>query len=110
DLQDPPEMISQFVRTWEQGFKIVLAQKVNSQESALLYFVRKVYYETITRLSDIELVKNATGFGLYDRCVIEDIRKINDPHSYFRGLICDLGYDRALISYTQPARKRGITT
>lgn len=109
DLQDPPEMIVQFVRKWEEGFKIVLAQKASSGESPLLFLVRKAYYETITRLSDIELVKNVTGFGLYDRCVIEDIRQINDAQPYFRGLICDLGYDRALISYDQPARKRGIT-
>jgi len=110
DLQDPPEMISQFVRKWEEGFMIVLAQKTNSEESPLLFLVRKAYYETINRLSDIELVKNVTGFGLYDRRVIEDIRKIDDPQPYIRGLICDLGYDRALIPFTQPARKRGITT
>lgn len=110
DLQDPPELISQFVQKWEEGFKIVLGQKTNSEESLLLSSVRKAYYETITRLSDIELVKNVTGFGLYDRRVIEDIRKIGDPQPYIRGLICDLGYDRALIPFNQPARKRGITT
>ncbi len=109
DLQDPPEMIPQFVKKWEAGYKIVLAQKTNSEESPLFFFVRKVYYNTINRLSEIELVPNATGFGLYDRRVVEDIRKINDPYPYFRGLICDLGYERALIPFTQPARKRGFT-
>jgi polyisoprenyl-phosphate glycosyltransferase len=109
DLQDPPEMIQQFVRKWEEGYKIVLAQKMNSEESPLFFFVRKVYYDTINRLSDIELVKNATGFGLYDRRVVEDIRQINDPYPYFRGLICDLGYQRALIPFNQPVRKRGFT-
>jgi polyisoprenyl-phosphate glycosyltransferase len=109
DLQDPPEMIPQFVRKWEEGYKIVLAQKTNSQESPLFYMVRKIYYNTINRLSEIELVKNATGFGIYDRRVVEDIRQINDPYPYFRGLICDLGYARALIPFTQPVRKRGFT-
>jgi hypothetical protein len=71
--------------------------------------VRKTYYAVVSRLSEIELVNDATGFGLYDRRVIEDIRAINDPYPYFRGLICDLGYDRALIPFTQPARKRGLT-
>src|SRR5215813_11157035 len=80
DLQDPPEMISQFVRKWEEGYKVVLAQKTNTQESLLFSLVRKTYYETVSRLSEIELVKNATGAGLYDRRVIEDIRKINDPY------------------------------
>jgi glycosyltransferase involved in cell wall biosynthesis len=109
DLQDLPEMIPKFVRKWEEGYKVVLAQKTNTEESLLFSFFRKTYYMISNRLSEIELVKNATGFGLYDRRVIEDIRQINDPYPYFRGLICDLGYDRALIPFTQPARKRGIT-
>jgi polyisoprenyl-phosphate glycosyltransferase len=110
DLQDPPEMIPEFVKKWEEGYKIVLAQKTNSEESPLFFLVRKVYYNTISRLSDIELVKNATGFGLYDQRVIEDLRQIDDPYPYFRGLVCDLGYSRALIPFTQPARKRGLTS
>ncbi|MGA8029525.1 MAG: glycosyltransferase family 2 protein [Bryobacteraceae bacterium] len=109
DLQDPPEMIPQFVELWERGYKIVLAQKTNTKESRLFFMVRKAYYNLIGRLSEIELVKNATGFGLYDRRVIEDVRAINDPYPYFRGLICDLGYERALVPFTQPARKRGFT-
>lgn len=109
DLQDPPEMIPLFVKKWEEGFKIILAQKTNSEESPLFFLIRKLYYNTINRLSEIELVKNATGFGLYDRRVVEDIRQINDPYPYFRGLICDLGYERALIPFTQPVRKRGFT-
>jgi len=109
DLQDPPEMIPQFVKKWEEGYRIVLAQKTNTEESALFWVVRNAYYNLISRLSEIELVKNATGFGLYDRAVIEDIRSIADPYPYFRGLICELGYKRALIPFTQPARKRGFT-
>ena len=109
DLQDPPELIPHFVRKWEEGYKIVLGQKTNSAETPLLFLVRKAYYELVNRLSEIELVKNVTGFGLYDRRVIEDIRNINDPYPYLRGLICDLGYDRALIPFSQPARTRGLT-
>ncbi len=109
DLQDPPELIPQFVRKWEEGFKIVLAQKTNSEEAWLMHLVREAYYSTISRLSDIELVRNVTGFGLFDRRVMEDIRKINDPYPYLRGLLCDLGYERALIPFTQPARKHGST-
>ena len=109
DLQDPPELITQFVRKWEEGFKVVLAQKTNSEESRLFRLVRNTYYDLVGRLSEIELVKNATGFGLYDRVVIEDIRQIADPYPYFRGLICELGYKRALVPFTQPARKRGFT-
>ncbi len=109
DLQDPPEMIPQFVRKWEEGYKIALAQKTDSEESPIFFLIRKTYYNIANRLSEIPLVKNVTGFGIYDRCVIEDIRKINDPYPYFRGLICDLGYEQALIPFNQPARKRGFT-
>ncbi|HEY2384971.1 MAG TPA: glycosyltransferase, partial [Terriglobia bacterium] len=109
DLQDPPEMIPEFVAKWEEGYKIVLAQKTNSKESRLFFLIRKLYYDLIQRLSEIDLVKNATGFGLYDRRVIDDVRQIADPYPYFRGLICDLGYERALIPFTQPARTRGFT-
>ena len=109
DLQDPPEMIPQFVHKWEQGWKLVLAQKESSEEAALFYAVRKLYYYIIGRLSEVPLIKNATGFGIYDRRVMEDIRAINDPYPYFRGLICDLGYAPCLIPFRKPVRKRGFT-
>ncbi len=109
DLQDPPEMIPQFVRKWEAGYKIALAQKTSSEESAIFFLIRKAYYNLANRLSEVPLVKNVTGFGIYDRCVIEDVRRIDDPYPYFRGLICDLGYEQALIPFTQPVRKRGFT-
>ncbi|MEI7994844.1 MAG: glycosyltransferase family 2 protein, partial [Methylococcaceae bacterium] len=109
DLQDPPEMIPQFVKKWEEGYKIVLAQKTNSAESPFFFLVRKIYYSLASRMSETELEKNVTGFGIYDRRVIEDIRQIGDPYPYFRGLICELGYERALIPFKQPTRKRGLT-
>ena len=109
DLQDPPEMIVDFLERWEQGYKIVLAVKSNSAESPLFYAARKAYYRLVGRLSEIELVENATGFGLYDRDVIEVLRRVDDPYPYARGLICDIGYERALVPYVQPARKRGFS-
>jgi glycosyltransferase involved in cell wall biosynthesis len=109
DLQDPPEIIEQFVRKWEEGYKIVLAQKIESEESPLFFLVRKMYYNIVNRLSEIPLVKNVTGFGLYDAVVTQKLREIDDPYPYFRGLICDLGYKQALIPFKQPLRKRGFT-
>ena len=109
DLQDPPEMIPQFIKKWEEGFKITLAKKIESEESALFFLVRKAYYSIVSRMSETELERNVTGFGLYDRKVMEDIRQIDDPYPYFRGLICDLGYDRAIIPFKQPVRKRGLS-
>jgi glycosyltransferase involved in cell wall biosynthesis len=109
DLEDPPEMIPQFVRKWEEGYKLVLAQKTSSEESSAFYLVRKFYYFLVNRLSDIPLVKDVTGFGLYDRRVIDDIRKIGDPYPYLRGMICDLGYEQFLIPFRKPVRKRGFS-
>jgi glycosyltransferase involved in cell wall biosynthesis len=109
DLQDPPEVIPDFVRKWKEGYKVVLAQKTQSAESPFFFMVRTAYYKVVARLSDIALVENATGFGLYDRRVVEDIRRIGDPYPYLRGLVCELGYERALIPFNQPVRKRGIT-
>ena len=110
DLQDPPELIPQFVRKWEAGFKIVLAQKTKSEESFLFYLVRTAYYKIVDRLSEVTLVQHVTGFGLYDRCVIEDARRCDDPYPYFRGMLCDFGYEISLIPFTQPARKHGVTS
>jgi len=109
DLQDPPEMIRDFLSKWEEGYKIAIGVKRSSSESPLFWAVRKAYYKVVTGLSEIELVKNFTGFGLYDREVIEQLRKVDDPYPYFRGLICDLGYERAEIPYDQPLRTRGFT-
>jgi len=109
DLEDPPELIPQFIRKWEEGYKIVLAQKAGSDEFALFYLIRKMYYAVIAKLSETPLVKDVTGFGVYDRRVMDDIRRINDPYPYLRGLICDLGYEIFLIPFHKPVRKRGFT-
>lgn len=109
DFQDPPELIPELVVKWEQGYKIVAAVKQNSEESAVFFAVRRFYYWIITGLSDVELIKNFTGFGLYDKKVIDVLRSLDDPYPYFRGLISDIGFEPALVPYTQPRRRRGIT-
>lgn len=109
DLEDPPEAIVQFVEYWEKGWPIVLAQKASSNESRTFFLLRSLYYKILNRLSDVKFVENATGFGLYDRRVVEEVKKINDPHAYFRGLICELGFDIKLVSFNQVKRTRGVT-
>jgi glycosyltransferase involved in cell wall biosynthesis len=109
DLQDPPRLIKEFVAKWEEGYKIVLAIKTDSKESRLVYLLRTAYYSTVKRLADIELTPHSTGFGLYDRQVIDILRKLDDPYPYFRGLISDIGFESAKIPFTQPHRHRGIT-
>ena len=109
DLQDPPAIIADFISKWEEGYKLVIGVKIKSEESFLLFGIRKFYYYLINKLSDTELVKNFTGFGLYDKEVINALREINDTFPYLRGLISELGYDLAKIEYEQPLRKKGLT-
>jgi glycosyltransferase involved in cell wall biosynthesis len=109
DLQDPPEMIPQFVKKWFEGYKVVVGIKPSSQESPLMARVRRTYYAMVGRISEVPLIPNFTGFGLYDREVVEVLRGIDDRYPYFRGLIADLGYPRAEIPFLQPRRARGVT-
>jgi glycosyltransferase involved in cell wall biosynthesis len=109
DLQDPPELLTTFVERWREGYKVVLAVKTKSEETPAMYAVRGVYYDLAGRLSEVKLVKNSTGFGLYDRQVIEEMRQIGDVYPYFRGLTAEIGFEPALVEFTQPKRKRGIT-
>ena len=109
DLQEPPELIGEFIRKWEEGWKVVVDVKPESHETAPMFFLRRLYYATIGRIADVKLIPHYTGFGLYDREVVESFRRINDPYPYFRGLIADMGYAHSEVPYTQPTRKRGIT-
>ena len=109
DFQDPPTLIPDFVKKWEEGFEIVAGVKVQSDESSIFFAIRTIYYKLVSRLAEVELIDNFTGFGLYDKRIIQELRKISDPYPYFRGLICELGFSRTIIKYHQPVRKRGIT-
>ena len=109
DLQDPPCLIPDFIRKWQEGYKVVMGVKKKSEESRIVFAFRTFYYRLLRQMSEIELVENYTGFGLYDQQVIEILRTLNDPYPYFRGLIAELGFESARIEYVQPSRKRGIT-
>jgi glycosyltransferase involved in cell wall biosynthesis len=109
DLQDPPELIADFIRKWEEGYKVVVGIKTGSKEHPVMYWLRDCYYRLIARLSDVEMIPQFTGFGLYDRDVIDTLRGLNEPYPYFRGLIADIGFELARIEYIQPKRKHGKT-
>ncbi|MBA2656788.1 MAG: glycosyltransferase family 2 protein [Tatlockia sp.] len=109
DLQDPPELIKEFINKWEQGYKIAVGVKPESQESKLMFFIRHSYYNFVTKIADVKLIKNFTGFGLYDKEVINILRSQKDPYPYFRGLIAEIGFDIAEVPYNQPRRTRGVT-
>jgi glycosyltransferase involved in cell wall biosynthesis len=109
DLQDPPELITDFVRKWEEGYMVVLGQKTGSEESWVIYALRTIYYRLLRTFADVPLLDHVTGFGLYDRQVVEQLRALNEPVPYVRGLVSELGYAVARVPYTQPTRKSGIT-
>ena len=109
DLEDPPEMITQFLEKWEQGFKAVVGMKEKSEEAPLFFFLRRCYYAVVYGLAETKVIQNFTGFGLYDRAILDYCRKIQDPYPYFRGLITEIGLPTVTVSYVKPLRKRGIT-
>ena len=111
DLQDPPELFIEMIREWEVGFPIVAAIKNTSDESWLMYRLRTTYYRLVARLTNVRIMEHFTGFGLYDRSVIDKIRSdFRDPYPYFRGMIAELGLPVATVQYNQNRRARGITS
>ena len=107
DLQDPPEMIPTFLQKWEEGYKVVLGQKTKSKENPLMFQVRKLYYKIMEKLSETEHLTNVTGYGLFDKEVLDMIKWMDDPDPYIRGLVTQLGYKWCLVEYTQQERTSG---
>ena len=110
DFQDPVEMIPQYVREWESGYKIVIGIKKSSQENKFMYWLRGCYYKLIKKLSDVEQIEQFTGFGLYDAKFIRVLRGLNDPTPFLRGIVAELGFKRKEIPYEQPLRRAGKTS
>lgn len=107
DMQDPPEVIPEFVREWEAGYRIVIGVKKNSRENPLMFLIRRFYYFLLKKISEIEHIEQFNGFGLYDRSFIEVLRGLDDVQPYLRGIVAELGYKRKEISYEQEKRQRG---
>lgn len=109
DFQDPVEMIPRFVAEWEKGYKIVIGRKTRSQESKIMYFLRGCYYKLIRSMSNVEMIEQFTGFGLYDKSFVETLRSLKDPTPFIRGIVAELGPERKEIEYEQPKRRAGKT-
>lgn len=109
DLQDPTEMIPDFVKKWEEGYDIVAAIKAQSEEKGLMFKIRETYYRLLESISEVHIFKNFTGFGLFDQKVISSIRKMNDPYPFFRGMLAEVGFKACELPYNQPMRNRGVT-
>ena len=107
DFQDPPELIPEFVHRWEKGKKVVWGKKIGSKENKLMYSIRCLYYKIIKGISSNTQYENVTGFGLYDREVLELLKKYSGVSPNFRYMISEFGYDIDFVEYVQPERKNG---
>lgn len=109
DLEDPPELIPSMLEKWEEGYKLAMAVRERTDETGIYPFLRKIYYKLLNYASNVEQVTGLTGFGLYDKAVMDAFRAIDDPYPYTRGLIAELGWEIARIPFQKPVRPRGLT-
>lgn len=109
DFQDPVELIPTMVHKWEEGHRVVCMVKTQSEESRLMYWARSCYYKLIRKMSDVEQIRQFTGFGLYDQQFIEVLRQLKEPLPFIRGMVAEYAPDHLEIPYTQPQRRAGKT-
>jgi polyisoprenyl-phosphate glycosyltransferase len=107
DLQDPPQLIHQFIKKWEEGYSVVYGVRKKRQESWFMNTTRKVFYRLISFLSTDKLPPDAGDFRLVDKKVIDELRKLYDYYPYIRGLIASFGFEQIGIPYDRLERKRG---
>ena len=109
DFQDPVELIPKYIEYWKKGYDVVLGQKKTSDENKYLYFIRSIFYKFLNKISDTSLTENTTGSGIFDKKIIDQLKKIKDPYPYFRGLINELTSNIKTIDFNQPKREFGKT-
>lgn len=109
DLQDPPELINKFINDWKSGEKLIVAVKKSSKESKIFFMVRRIYYFLLNLIAEEQLQKNFLGFGLFDKEVVDFLKKIEDPEPYLRGLVIESGFKPKIIEYDQNQRERNFT-
>ncbi len=107
DLQNPPEMLVDFVKHWEEGYKVIVGVKKSSKENKLLFAFKKAYYKFMNKISDIEMIEQLTDYGLYDKGFIEVLRSLDDPVPYFKGIVSELGYQMKMVDFVQNDRENG---
>lgn len=106
DLQEPIEMLSEFLKYWEDGYDIVWGQKKKSKENPIKYACRNIYYNIIDSFSDFKQLHQTTGFGITDRSVIDAfmVSRKQDSSVNLRQWVVEYGFKIKLIPYTQRAR------
>ena len=107
DFQDPPELIGQFIERWRAGAIIVLGVRQSEKQSPLMRSIRAIGYGFFERFGDYRVIPGATGFGLYDRRVVDTLKQWRDPEPFFRGMLVESGYRLETIPYHRPGRAGG---
>jgi polyisoprenyl-phosphate glycosyltransferase len=107
DLQDPPELIPQFVRLWEQGHQVVYGIRAEREEGVLMRWTRSLYYGLVTRSSNFHIPPNVGDFQVIDKAVLRALRQFGDQYPYIRGMIFYCGFPSIGVPYTWRRRERG---
>ena len=107
DLQNPPELIVDFVRYWEQSYKVIVGIKRKSKENKILFGIKNLYYKFMNRISDTEMIEQLTDFGLYDKSFINVLRNLDDSVPYFKGIVSELGFSMKRVEFVQEDRENG---
>ena len=107
DGQDPPELIVKLIEKWNHGSDIVLLKRKSSKTNFFLESTKTFFYKIINLLSEIRLLEKTTGSGIFDKKIIEELRKLEEPYPYFRGLIMEITNKIDFVEFDQPNRKYG---
>lgn len=110
DLQDPPELISDFVARWREGYDIVFGQRVNRQAPAIMRLAYRAFYRLFKRLAYVDVPLDAGDFGLIDRRAVDAINALPEKHRFLRGLRAWVGFKQIGVPYVRPERMFGRTT
>lgn len=110
DFQEPPELVTSFIKQWEVGYKIVLGIKDKADNSFFLKIIKSIFYKFLSKFTSTPPIPNATGFGLYDKSVINILRDLKDPYPFLRGIISQIGFPIAEVKFKYIPRNHGIST
>ena len=109
DFQDPPALIGELLRLWRGGAQVVLAQRRTEAGAGMLGPIRRLGYALLGSVGDYPVVPGATGFGLFDRIVVDALAGWNEPEPFFRGMVVESGFRLALVPFDRPARAAGVS-
>ena len=107
DFQDSPALLPDFVRRWRAGVPLVLGVRRGERSGPFLTFFRNLSYGLHRRFGEYPVIQNATGFGIYDRKVVEQLRRLNEPEPFVRGMLVETGYELETIAFDRPPRQKG---